>query len=154
MIETYASDLANGAVLSQDEEGDKMWHSVAFYSKKFSPAELNYNVHDEEIIVIVDCMHKWRHTLVGCPRRMVVYTDHMNLEYFQHPKVLNRRQPRWAELLAEFNFVNTYRPGEKNGKIDSLSRRTNPALEGGIYPKFRCVSLVSWHLGNQLTPKL
>ena len=57
--------------------------------------------------------------------------DHRNLEYFQTTQILNRRQARWAEILSECNFVITYRPGEKNGKGDALSRRTDPALEGG-----------------------
>ena len=135
MIVTNASDLAKGAVLSQYEAGDKRWHPVAFYSKKFSPAEFNYDVHDKEMVVIVDCMREWRHMLVGCPRRVVVYTDHRNLEDFQYTKVLSRRQARWAELLSEFNFVITYRSGEKNGKADVLSRRTDPALEGGDEPQ-------------------
>ena len=46
MIDTDTSDLAKGAVLSQYENSDKKWHPVAFYSKKFSPAELNYDIHD------------------------------------------------------------------------------------------------------------
>ena len=54
MIETDASDLVKGAVLSQYEGSDKKWHPIAFYSKKFSPAELNYDSHDKEIVVIVD----------------------------------------------------------------------------------------------------
>ena len=61
----------------------------------------------------------------------MVYTDHSTLECFQTTKILNRRQARWAEILSEFNFVITYRPGEKNGKADALSRRTDHALEGG-----------------------
>ena len=55
MIETDALDLAKGAVLSQYVDSDKTWHPVAFYNKKFSPAELNYDIHDEEMVVIVDC---------------------------------------------------------------------------------------------------
>ena len=73
--------------------------------------------------------------LVGCPHRVVVYTDHKNLEYFQNTKVLSRRQAWWALLLSEFNFVITYCPGDKNGKADALSRRTDPALEGGEMPQ-------------------
>ena len=68
--------------------------------------------------------------LCGSPNRVVVYTDHRNLEYFQTTKILNRRQARWAEILSEFNFVITYHPGVKDGKADALSRRTDPALEG------------------------
>ena len=89
MIETDASDLAKGAVLSQYEDSDKKWHPVAFYSKKFSPAELNYDIHDKEMVVIVDCFKEWRHMLCGSPNRVVVYMDHRNLEYFQTTKILN-----------------------------------------------------------------
>ena len=131
MIETDASDLAEGAVLSQYQDSDKKWHPVAFYSKKFSLAEFNYDMHDKEMVVIVDCFKEWRHMLCGSQNGVVVYTDHRNLEYFQTTKKLNRRQARWAEILSEFNFVMTYRPVEKNGKADALSRRTDPVLEGG-----------------------
>ena len=130
MIETDASDLAKGAVLSQYEDSDKKWDPVAFYSKKFSPAELNYDILNKEMVVIVACFKEWRHMHCGSPNRVVVYTDHTNLEYFQTTTILNRRQARWAENLSEFNFVITYRPGEKNSKADALSRRTDPALEG------------------------
>jgi hypothetical protein len=45
--------------------------------------------------------------------------------------VLTRRQARWAEHLAEFNFKVVYRPGDKNTKADVLSRRWDHAPEGG-----------------------
>ena len=105
--------------------------SRSLYSKKFSLAEFNYDMHDKEMVVIVDCFKEWRHMLCGSQNGVVVYTDHRNLEYFQTTKKLNRRQARWAEILSEFNFVMTYRPVEKNGKADALSRRTDPVLEGG-----------------------
>ena len=135
MIETDASDVAKGAVLSQYEEGDQQLYLGAFYSKKFSPAELNYDVYDKEMVVIVNCMCEWRYILVGCPQVVVVNTDHGNLEYFQYTKILNRRQARWAEPLSIFNFVITYRPRETNGKSDALLCRTDSALEGGDMPQ-------------------
>jgi len=52
MLETDASDFALGAVLSQLSEDEK-WHPVAFHSRKFSPAETNYDVHDKEMAAIV-----------------------------------------------------------------------------------------------------
>ena len=66
---------------------------------------------------------------------MVVNTDHRNLEYCNTTKILNRRQARWAEILPDFDFVITYRLGDKNGKADALSRRTHPELEGGSAPQ-------------------
>jgi len=32
--------------------------------------------------------------------------------------------------LSQFNFKFVYRPGEKNGKADALSRRVDPEREG------------------------
>jgi hypothetical protein len=48
VVETDASDFAKGAVLSQYGDNGKL-HPVAFYSKKFSPAEINYDIHDKEM---------------------------------------------------------------------------------------------------------
>jgi hypothetical protein len=52
-METDASDFALGAVLSQMGEDGKL-HPIAFYSRKFSAAEINYEIHDKELLAIVD----------------------------------------------------------------------------------------------------
>ena len=51
-LETDASDFALGAILSQLSDDDR-WHPVAFHSRKFSDAEINYDVHDKEMFAIV-----------------------------------------------------------------------------------------------------
>jgi len=56
----------------------------------------------------------WRHYLEGAKHTVTVYTDHKNLEVFMSTKILNRRQARWAELLAGYDFVLTPIPGSKN----------------------------------------
>ena len=53
MLETDASDLAKGTVLSQLEL-DKKWHLLAFYSKKFTLVKINYDIHDKEMSAIVN----------------------------------------------------------------------------------------------------
>jgi len=58
-IETDASKYATGAVLSQlDSNGDR--HPVAFYSKTFSPAERNYDIHDRELLAIIRALEAWK----------------------------------------------------------------------------------------------
>ena len=59
----------------------------------------------------------------------MVITDHNNLELFQKTKILNRRQARWAQELAGYNFKVYFRPGKQNRKADYLSRRTEYRLE-------------------------
>jgi hypothetical protein len=52
-LESDASDYALEAVLSQNEEDGRL-HSVAFHSRKFTTAEINYEIHDKEFLAIVD----------------------------------------------------------------------------------------------------
>ncbi|MBW0569039.1 hypothetical protein O181_108754 [Austropuccinia psidii MF-1] len=51
IVETDASDYALGAVLSQISDSGK--HPIAFDSGKLLPAELNYEIHDKELLGII-----------------------------------------------------------------------------------------------------
>ena len=130
-METDASDYTYGSVLSQTQEvnsrpgvGVKKTraHPVAYLLKQFNPAKINYNIHDKEMLAIVGSFHTWETLLKSYQKQITVWTDHKNLEYFNSTKSLIRRQARWAEFLSEFDFVINYRLGEKNGKLDALSR--------------------------------
>ena len=79
---------------------DGKLHPVAFYSRKFSAAEINYEIHDKELLAIVDSFQEWRHFLEGAAHPVTIYTDHKNLEYFMSARVLNRRQARWNMSLS------------------------------------------------------
>jgi len=95
-------------------------------------AEINYEIHDKEMLAVVSAFKEWRRYLEGTRFQIIVYTDHKNLEYFATTKVLNRRQARWAQELAGYDFKIVYRPGTENGKSDALSRRLEyPLLKGG-----------------------
>ena len=62
--------------------------------------------------------------------QMRVFIDHKNLEYFTMMKVLNKRQARWAEELAKYNFVIIYCTGASNTKADLLLHRADYFLKG------------------------
>ena len=51
-IETDVSDFAIGAIFSQSDN-DGILHPVAFYSRKFTPPEINYLVYDKELFAII-----------------------------------------------------------------------------------------------------
>ncbi|KAJ1037502.1 hypothetical protein NDA10_005089 [Ustilago hordei] len=80
-LETDASDFAIAGVLKQEHEG--RWHPVAFYSRKMSSAEKNYEIHDKELLAVVACLTQWRHMLAGLPNQLVILTDHEALKYFK-----------------------------------------------------------------------
>ncbi|KAJ1597953.1 hypothetical protein NDA14_000045 [Ustilago hordei] len=122
-LETDASDFAIAGVLKQEHEG--RWHPVAFYSRKMSSAEKNYEIHDKELLAVVACLTQWRHMLAGLPNQLVILTDHEALKYFKSQRRITGRQARWAILLADFDFILQYRPGDKGGEPNALTRRTD-----------------------------
>lgn len=123
-VETDASDgVVAGALLQSDDKGD--WHPVAYFSKTMAPAEINYQIHDKELLAIVRSFEEWRAELIGLQRsdRFDVITDHKALEYFMTKRLLSSRQARWAELLSQYRFMIRYRPGKQNTLADTLSRQ-------------------------------
>jgi len=123
LLETDASGGAISGCLSQRDPKTGKLHPVAFYSRKLTPAEENYDIYDRELLAIVDSLRHWRVYLEGAYEDTKVYSDHQNLERFTTTKILNRRQARWAEILGSYNFVVIHRPGKENTKADLLSRR-------------------------------
>ena len=84
-----ASDFVLGVVLSQHSE-DECLHPIAFHSRKFTAAEVNYEIHNKELLAIVDSFQEWRHFLERAQHPLTVYTNHKNLENFISTRVLNQ----------------------------------------------------------------
>jgi hypothetical protein len=120
-VETDASVNAGSGTLSQQDEQGR-WHPVAFWSRKWSGAELNYSTPDQEMLAIVETFKHWRHYLQGTKHPVQVYSDHANLRSFMNLPRLNGRQARWCMTLAPFDFVILHQPGKRN-PADPPSRR-------------------------------
>ena len=52
IVEIDASNYVSAGVLSQHGD-DGLLHAVAFFSKKHTPAECNYEIYDKELMAIV-----------------------------------------------------------------------------------------------------
>jgi transposase InsO family protein len=130
VVETDASDYVSAGILSQYDD-DGVLHPVAYFSKKHSPAECNYEIYDKELMAIVRAFEEWRPELQSVENPVQVLTDHKNLEYFTTTKLLDRRQARWSQFLSQFNFKIVYRPGKSGGKPDSLTRRSGDLPKEG-----------------------
>src|SRR6266498_1432483 len=85
-------------------------------------AERNYETHDGKLLAVVAAFKEWRHYTEGSQYTVEVVCDHENLKYFMITKELNRRQARWAQYLASFDFDILYRKGSLNS-ADGPSRR-------------------------------
>jgi len=87
VMETNASNYALAAILSIMTKDNEI-HPIAFYSQTFSTLELNYNVHDKELLAIFEVFKIWRHYLERSASPIDVVTDYKNLEYFSTTKIL------------------------------------------------------------------
>jgi hypothetical protein len=100
----------------------KTWEEarpVAFKSKPFRHAELNYLVHEKELYAIVHALAKWCSDLLGVP--FMVLMDHQTLECFQSQKHLSRQQACWMEQLQQYGFDIVNIKGSQNSVADALS---------------------------------
>ncbi|KAK3571107.1 hypothetical protein QTP86_001815 [Hemibagrus guttatus] len=122
IVEVDASTTGVGAVLSQQQGNPRTLRPCAFFSRKLSPAEVNYNIGNRELLAIKLALEEWRHWLEGAKHPFVILTNHKNLEYLRAAKRLNPRQTRWALFFTRFHFTISYHPGSKIVKADALSR--------------------------------
>jgi hypothetical protein len=58
IVETDTSDYVSTSVLSQYDD-DNVLHPMAYYSKKHSPVECNYEIYDKELMAIVRAFEEW-----------------------------------------------------------------------------------------------
>ena len=98
-METNASDYALIAILSIVNEDNEV-HSVAFHSCTFTIAELNYNIHNKELLAIFKAFKIWQHYLEGLAYPINIVMNHKNLEYFFTTKILTQRQAQWSESFS------------------------------------------------------
>ncbi|OBT81095.1 hypothetical protein VE02_10352 [Pseudogymnoascus sp. 03VT05] len=64
ILETDSSDFVIRACLNQPDENGK-FKPIAYYSRKLSPTELNYDIHDKELLAIVVAFKQWQVYLKG-----------------------------------------------------------------------------------------
>lgn len=111
-----ASVHGTGGVLVQEGR------PVAYTSTKFSAAEKNYTTTEQELLGVINALKQWRCYLEG--PQITLVTDHNPNTFIDTQKSLSRlsrRQVRWIEHLARFNYTWEYRPGRIN-VADPLSR--------------------------------
>ncbi|KAI2665917.1 Transposon Tf2-9 polyprotein [Labeo rohita] len=154
IVEVDASSTGIGAILSQRQGEPAKMFPCAFYSRKLSSAERNYDVGNRKLLAMKAALEEWRHWLEGAQHPFTVLTDHKKLEYLRSAKRLNPRQARWAMLFTRFDFTVTYRPGSKNTKADALSRQSDKVnyhdIEENIIPEVLLIAPIQWDIMTEI----
>ncbi len=121
-LEVDASGYAVGAVLLQRKEDSKK-HPIGYYSAMLNKAQRNYDIYDLELLAIVMALKNWRLLLAGSPHKIIIYLDHLNLQYWKTPQRISRRVMREVLELSEYDFEIRHIPGKQNGRTDALLRQ-------------------------------
>jgi transposase InsO family protein len=139
VIETDASEWAIGIVLLQEHPETKRLHPVAYDGRKLSPAEINYPVHEKELLAIKYALQSWR-IYIDNGSTTVIYTDHESLKYLATMRNPTKRLARWIEEFGEYNLSIQYRKGSEAVVPDAISRRPDLMGEG---PRNRAAMVAS-----------
>ena len=118
ILDTDASDIGIGAVLSQIQNGQEK--VIAYGSRTLNKAEKNYCVTDKELLALRYFIEYYRQYLLG--RKFLVRVDHQPLIWLFSLKEPKGRIARWIEILSAYDFSILHRPGKKHSNADSLSR--------------------------------
>ena len=55
---------------------------IAFFLKKLFPAEVNYNIHDKEFLIIIKYTRIWESEFHNITDVFIIRSDYNNLKYF------------------------------------------------------------------------
>jgi hypothetical protein len=123
MMKIDAFDFVIADIFSQFVKIDDQWRSIVFYFRKMIFAKRNYEVDDQEMLVIVKICKKWRHYIEDVKRSIRMIIDHANFKNFFINKALNRREVRWWKKLVELDLRIKYRSEKSNLADDSFRKR-------------------------------
>ena len=59
---------------------------------------------------------------MGAAHKVIVWTDHANLQYYRHPQKINWHVAQYITVIGNYNLELKHVPGTKNHE-DALSRR-------------------------------
>jgi hypothetical protein len=130
IVEMYASDYTSASLFSQYDNNNVL-HPVAYFSKKHSPAECNYEIYEKDLMAIVRAFEAWHPKLQSLINPIYVLSEHKKLEYFITTKLLNRCQAYLSQFLSQFNYKIVYRPGTACSKPDALTHRSGDLPKAG-----------------------
>ncbi len=86
-----------------------------------SSAKCNYKIYDKELLIIIWAFKHWWFKLKLTDISIKMFIDHQVLISLMKDKELSRRQMRWVQKFADFNFKIMYQSDKQNIKIDALA---------------------------------
>ena len=122
ILDTDASDLSIGCVLSQIQDGQE--RVIAYGARTLQPAQRNYCITRRELLAVIVFAKAMRSYLLG--RHWILRTDHSALTWLRRTTEPIGQNARWLEQLEEYDYEVVHHPGNRHGNADALSRHPCP----------------------------
>jgi hypothetical protein len=119
-VATDASGVGSGARLSI---GENWWNArpLGYFSKKHTPAQMNYSAYKAELLAVVLAAKFWRDVLQG--KTVIFVSDNKALVQLGKQDKLNDWQVQGWEVISEFDYEFEWIEGKDNEAADALSRQ-------------------------------
>ncbi|KAN0044715.1 hypothetical protein ACTA71_006234 [Dictyostelium dimigraforme] len=114
-----ASNIGTGCVIMQDD-GNGNIRPILYDSCRFNKYQKNYSTTDREFLALINVLE--RHGYMLKDKRFRLFTDHLNLTYYEELKEPTKRIIRYLDKASEFKFDIIHVKGEDNHIADMLSR--------------------------------
>ncbi|CAH0723337.1 unnamed protein product, partial [Brenthis ino] len=118
-LHTDASKIGIAGILLQ-KGADNLLRPVAYYSRKNTSEEQRMHSFEQETLAVISSLNRFRVYLLGIKFKIV--TDCSALRTTFTKRDLIPRIARWWIQFQEFDCEIEYRPGNKMGHVDALSR--------------------------------
>jgi len=110
----------------------------------FSTLELNYNMHDKELLALFEAFKWWQ-------QGSALQSMWPPITIISMTKILMHWQAHWSEYLSGFNLVICFCPGKLGTKPNTLTRWWDVYLKEGIVtmpvPTHRTYASIHWVTG-------
>ena len=116
-LDTDASDVRTGAVLSQVQEEEERSLPV---SKSLEGSEQRYCTARKQLLAVVRALKHFKCYLYG--QKITVRTDNSAVSWLHSSKDPVGQPVRWIEVIDTYDITFQHRPGRKHGNADALSR--------------------------------
>lgn len=110
-----------GAVLMQPDE-ENVNHPVCYFSRKFTPAQRNYSVVEQELLAIIQALQRFEIYTPAYGPIVTVFSDHSPLQFLNKFEFKNLRLTRWSLLLQVYDLDARHVKETDNVVADRLSR--------------------------------
>ncbi|MCG7877685.1 MAG: RNase H-like domain-containing protein [Candidatus Thiodiazotropha endolucinida] len=119
ILDTDASDVSVGAVLSQEQDGRE--RVIAYMSKAINKHEQLYCTTRKELLAVIYALRSFHSYLYGQP--VLLRTDNSAVSWLRQLKNPTGQVARWIQEVETYNLTIQHRAGLKHSNADALSRR-------------------------------